>query len=391
MLNERDFQAAIARDPFALEPWLVYADWLDESGSLDAAFIRSQLQPRMPHSESELDSVRTIVSAIRETDNNIVQLDFPDVESNVDTDGINAKRIVQNFPRDDDGRLPLGRTAILACYGEDPRTIKRQRCLAVFSPKRRRDKQVLSVQFDDLIVRNHAYDWSGARWLWTEGSQSQESPISPSDVLIKDRKKKLPALLKAHTSGSLTDPQRAALSIYLLDEARIVEALALYGIGIDETLVARQHQFPLHKANKNAVRKQLSLYRKEGRVWTLDDLRSGKGSIENYLIRESYVSAWISATFLHSWSWRLAPWKIAASLRREHEERSQIKRIRKDYYMRLIAFPNQTAASKNSLVLRISKDGEKFALGEFSTSANDRFPEHLWKRDIWFEAGRISS
>ena len=72
-----------------------------------------------------------------------------------------------HFPREADGRFPLGATVLLTSYDSSlPQDRDRQMWLVVSAPQRRRDPQVLTLALASLIGANHAYRWDQARWFW---------------------------------------------------------------------------------------------------------------------------------------------------------------------------------------------------------------------------------
>ena len=80
---------------------------------------------------------------------------------------LSSGSVATNFPRDDDGRLPLGVQVLLAsCECNDRLSKDRQLWLTASSPQKRREPQEITVKLEALIEDNHPHRWNNARWHW---------------------------------------------------------------------------------------------------------------------------------------------------------------------------------------------------------------------------------
>lgn len=84
--------------------------------------------------------------------------------------------LARAYPREDDGRLPLGETVLLASYAcDDSLSRGRAAWLAACSPAKRREPQVIAVRLVSELADNRPHRWDQARHLWDD----RNSP--PSD------------------------------------------------------------------------------------------------------------------------------------------------------------------------------------------------------------------
>jgi hypothetical protein len=251
-----------------------------------------------------------------------------------------AQRILQYFPLDDDGRLPLKTTALLAPFGEPPPTERnRSLWLVAFSPDRRTDPQMITAGLRWIIPENERHRWEHRRWMWdaTEPvpGRAERWGIAFYDrkvIGLEDRDQQLKAACDLNDSTA-----RAARSLLLLDAGRFGDAFDLYGIEVAPE------------------------------VWSV-------------LNRQMFVNltpevtaAWAAAVAraFH----RCAPWLLASAFH-----------LRKRKYDKIAILPKQTQQSKLSLMLSAPGDGTARLYLE-STASNANVPAIAWERpidlDLW--------
>lgn len=149
-------------------------------------------------------------------------------------------QLVWNFPIQDDGRLPLGATVVLAVYATTaPQGRFRRLCLAAHSPQRRRDGSAIRLELTPLIPENESHRWDAARTLWDErevaGGPERRWGVAgiPMELLApQTRGRNLARLGKVCVGDAGSPGQRAALATLLQDQGRFEEALGLFGVEI---------------------------------------------------------------------------------------------------------------------------------------------------------------
>ncbi|HEU0030433.1 MAG TPA: TIGR02996 domain-containing protein [Kofleriaceae bacterium] len=146
---------------------------------------------------------------------------------------LDAEQLVTLFPRGRDGRWPLDEHVLLTMLEIAPPLRNPKACwLAVASPKRRGDAQVLTLGLVDEIDRNFDHRWDDARWLWdrrVEASEAERWGVDglPIELLAPARRAEAQRELERDRS---TPGRRAALAIVYVRDGRWRDALALYGI-----------------------------------------------------------------------------------------------------------------------------------------------------------------
>ena len=162
---------------------------------------------------------------------------------------------------------------------------------------------------------------------------------------------------KIAMSGNLSTTDRAVLCLHLLDQARFIEAFALYGIELD----SRVCEILLRRRVIGGSRK--------------------------------LTEEW-SAT-LRQALWASAPWLIPETLKQEGERLRQWtsekrSRPKKVPHLRLLAFPHQPQQAKVSLYLTADDcdgNGARFCIDDLAS--NDRLAEVRWKRPIEMDLLRL--
>ncbi|HEY3992052.1 MAG TPA: hypothetical protein VGM01_04135 [Ktedonobacteraceae bacterium] len=248
--------------------------------------------------------------------------------------------LMAHFPREEDGRLLLGATVLLASYASTlPQSRGRQMWLAACAPRRRRDPQVVTLCLDSLIGVNHVYRWDQARWLWDSRQQAASTEeecwgISDLDIelLGLDKRAEHIALFTercAQPNPSLAD--RVSLCLLLQDAGRLEEALALFGIELTTDVLKILYNQPL----------SLHMY--------------GRTASWSTPLMEVLCFA--------------APWRFATLQAGTHH--------------RICALPHQTQQRKACLVLVTPKKEHKGKAPIFiieETASNKLLPSVAWKR-----------
>ena len=257
------------------------------------------------------------------------------------------------FPRDDDGRLSLGATLVLA--GVPPISTNAQlrtQWLCAVGPAKRRDPQGITVGINWIIPGNQPYRLDSLPSIWDPklppasnaehwGVDWQLSKMEPGkiDEAEIDR---LAALCK---SGKATAADRAHLATRLQDAGRFGEAFDLYDIDVSEDVWRMASGGKLHAGS--------------------DDI----------------MKAWSEAT--REAFWRTAPWKVAALI-------ADLSLGKKPKY-RLFALPNQPQQSKTSLMLTVNVVGKvrRPLFDVEGNGSNNRLAELLWQRPIDLDIQRF--
>ena len=376
MTVENSLLKEIKSRPYEVEPWLVYCDWLEANGSNRADLIRELLQGRLPPTAMELEKYKPrAIAANKPPSEN--DFDFAKIpkEYQTDVDAIGQVKIFRNFPRDLDGRLPLKRRAVLSYTGNDPWSFSKQPCLIVRSPVRRRDPQCLTVAIEDIIVRNQAYNWAEARWLWDRHTDPPKSPMKPNDALFKNAAKTVQQL---KTRSNPTEKQRQQLGTHLLDLGLHKQAFELFGIRWDDSLdritckmprvvenpMVEKGDYPIKKGNAQQQLKRL--------------LASSKFKLD------------LNDTIgFREQIWFAAPWKIKPLIDQVYESRKSTMKTKRKCHLRLFAFPKQTGQSKRAVFVGCDKQGKNHSLYIETTQSNDRLALVSWQREFWFDMQRL--
>ncbi len=395
MPEEHAFIAAIQADPANLTTWLVFADWLEEQGDPRCEAIRRDCRCWSPFSWDEVSYLQTVACARRAASEELVvwgfdrqrvrelttppssleatEMSFGLYRESLDTlrddlAHISREKIARYFPREDDGRLPLKCDVLLAVYGclacggaaldaSTPRL-----WLTASSPRRRRDRQVITLRLQPLVGRNQPYHWSQARELWDTRAD-----------LVRDIGAELPSfdnggqlrskLLEKHAAGELDFAERKTLTLLLQDVARFEEAFALWDLVFDGSL--------------RAIIQGPSDPMLRGRF----DLATGQ---------HASVDLWKPA--LRRILWEAAPWRLAELVEDETQQRD--RRSWQRHYvapsLRLAYLPKRPGEAQRSLLLHMpyqKTDRAKLTLGR--TRIDRVLPVTAWKRPVEIDLARL--
>ena len=285
-----------------------------------------------------------------------------------DLAAIDGPRLLANVPRDARGQLALGVDVALASYAssyDDP-TIPSRRSrawLVARTPERRRDPQVVTLTLDLCVGGDRRHRWDEARWLWDgrvaagEAERWGVAGLDTTSLGLEERGGQILALRKrlAGTAGNLTDADRAALCILLQDDGHFREALDLYGITLDDRLIAILQGDP-------------------------------DGTLPG-----DYATHWPPALWAALRT--LAPWRCEGLLRAEEgriaaRPATKSARKRKPARLRLLSLPKQTAISKASVMLARAEDGRP-RLELESTGTTAIVPEVAWQRPAELDLRRF--
>jgi hypothetical protein len=268
-----------------------------------------------------------------------------------DQESLSPELLAFHFPWDQAGRLELNTTVLLDAYQTTaPPGKDRELCLAATGPGRRRDEQSLTISLVDLIVVNQTHRWDRCPWLW------KEAEVPPSEFWGADLN--ADSVAEGPRTGrprrrfpSTLESRRASESVQLLDEGRIEEALALFGVSLSADL---------HRLLGGERLKSPACCAHPDAAWT------------NLLV----------ATLRQSAPWRL-PGAVLDEAERIGRWAAQKKsRGRRAPNMKLVIFPGQQHARKASLMLTGDVDGRNPRLLIEATASNARWPDTAWKRPI---------
>jgi hypothetical protein len=274
-----------------------------------------------------------------------------------DVASLSPERIVLRFPWDPVGRLDLKTTVLLDTYETTaPAGRDRELCLAAVGPERRRDEQRITIRLIDLIVVNQTHRWEKSLWLW------KDVEVPPSEFwgaeLVHDSvTKQAPRLGASRTPGPgsrlqhTPESRRASDSLQLLEERRIEEALALFGVSLSRDvhrlLGGERISPPACCAHPDAA-------------WT------------NLLVGTLRQSApWLLAKAVLDEAERLRRWAAQKQ-----------GRPRRTPDLKLVIFPGQHHSRKASLMLTGDQDGRNPRLMIKATASNARLADTAWKRPI---------
>ncbi len=371
-MNEEGLIQEIKSDPSNVDSWLVYCDWLEEFRSKDAAAIRKELAYRIPFQPEDFEAYRTSIqhslSGEEAVKKHRVVSKYQD-----DMERVSESKVLLNLRRQLDGRLPLKRSAILAAYGNNPWSMSRQRCLVVTTPQRRRDKPILNVRIESLILRNHAQNWTNARWLW---DCEVSTPPDPADIDKVQLDQAAARSEKLSSKKKLAEHERRQLSIHLLDQLKFSEAFALYDIAYDLELDNMRAQVPL--IPKNPIAPFPPKPNKESKKYP------------TWIRGERYRDFLNQAgARLKTELWRSAPWKIRETIDQTFRFRQQNLKSVRECKLRLFALPKQTGSSKRGVFIGCDKAGNNHRIYLDSSAINDHLAEPDWQRDFWFDMKRV--
>lgn len=285
-----------------------------------------------------------------------------------DLAAIDGPRLLTNVPRDARGQLALGVDVALASYAssyDDP-TIPSRRSrawLVARTPERRRDPQVVTLTLDLCVGGDRRHRWNETRWLWDGRVVADETTrwgvtgLDPAGLRLEGRAGRIAALRErlASAGEAVQEADRAALCILLQDEGHVQEALDLYGITLDERLLAILRGDP------------------EG------------------TLPADYATHWPPALWAALRA--LAPWRCEGVLRAEEARvvarpATKSARKRKPVRLRLLSLPKQTAISKASVMLVRAEDGRP-QLELESTGTTSIVPEVAWQRPVELDLRRF--
>lgn len=380
MSTEKDLLQVIRSNPYSAEPWMVYCDWLEENGSDRAGLIRSELIHRIPYSLHEFDAFSGWVEqALNADPNQVVKHKVAKNYVN-DMDQVCPDKVLRNLQRNLDGRFPLKRRAVLAAYGNAPWTMKRQNCLVVCTPERRRAEPRINVRIESVILRNQAQNWTNATWLWNKSISEPEQIVDAQSVQLEHASAAVEELLE---KPSLTSAQRCKLAIHLLDLLRFKEAFELYEIDWDPALTEALCQVPFVPENPLVDGKAARLARENQPSPSSKNLNSWSVANNQLKYNLSHAAA------IRSELWRAAPWKIKSTIDALFKYRKHRLKSQRETKLRLFALPKQPQQSKLSVMVGCDKEGKNHRVWAEFTAANDRLALPEWQRDFWFDMQRV--
>ena len=285
-----------------------------------------------------------------------------------DLAAIDGPRLLANVPRDARGQLTLGVDVALASYPssyDDPTsTSRRNRAwLVARTPERRRDPQVVTLTLDLCVGGDRRHRWDEAHWLWdtrVEASEDDRWGVAGLDTTmlrLDGRAGRIQELRErlADEGDRLPNAGRVALCILLQDDGQFREALDLYGIELDDRLLAILRGDP------------------------------------DGTLPADYAIQWTSALWAALRA--LAPWRCESVLRAEEARiaarpATKSARKRKPARLRLLSLPKQTSISKASVMLVRAADGRP-RLELDSTGTTAIVPEIAWQRPVEIDLRRF--
>jgi len=110
-------------------------------------------------------------------------------------EAIDREMLARNFPRQDDGRLPLDEKVLLVEIRGATKSGGRSWWICAESPKRRAEGARLTLRLDNVIAENATHRWDGAPWLFQAVA---ERPVSERRLLmaLREGEDSLPAVVK---------------------------------------------------------------------------------------------------------------------------------------------------------------------------------------------------
>jgi hypothetical protein len=267
-----------------------------------------------------------------------------------------ARRIAVAFPREADGRLPLGVVAALARIGDAPvNDLLRAPWLVAAGPAKRRDPQQVTIDVQEIILANHPHRWDSHPAIWdpalpppSDADRWGVAGLDLSRLGLEDRDTRIAALSAACEKPDASEAERAMLCILLQDAGRLGEALALFGLRADDDI--------WRIVSGDALTPAFAQHRAAWAESVCEALRT------------------------------CAPWtirrSIAADVERQKAWAAEKKgRRRQPPRFRLFHLPHQPQQSKVSLMLTAETvDGDRPRFDLEASASNFRLPEVLWKR-----------
>ncbi len=371
-MNEKAIIEEIKSDPSNVDSWLVYSDWLAEFKPKDAELIRKELAHRIPFQPGDFEIYRKSIQHSQAGEESVkkhsVLSQYQD-----DMERVSESKVLLNLRRQLDGRLPLKRSAILAAYGNDPWSVSRQPCLVVTTPGRRRDKPIVNVRIESLILRNHAQNWTNARWLWDSEVSTPPDPVDLSAVQLNQA---TAGIKKLNSKNKLKELERRQLAIHLLDQLKFSEAFTLYDISYDLELDSKRAQVPFIPEDPlSPFPKKPNKETKQYKNWVW--LKRHREHLNQ------------SGDRLKTELWRSAPWKVREIIDQTFEVRRQTLRTVRECKLRLFALPKQTGSSKFAVFIGCDKSGNNHSIYLGRSATNDHLAEPDWQRDFWFDMNRV--
>lgn len=357
-------EARCSADPVDVVKWIA-EDWAFERPwtaplPIDLAKESKRLQKVISGLKSRSD-LAVLVEAKAEPGHNLT----PDSEAALKCDlaGLLPELVRDGFPADNRGAFALKTTVVLADYettlspGRD-----RKLSLVVVGPQRRSDPQVLRINLRGLIPANQDHRWDDERWRWHADSANEDrtsrwgAPV-PVESLVNGNLS-ASQLAKKVERGTADVGQKAALAILLQTEGRLLEAIELYSIEIDEIL------------------KRLC----------------GGQKIYPPACCAYADEKWVEK--LQDWLRTCAPWLLGKATAREAERiagwaAQKSGRKRRHPSLKLLIFPGQHHSRKVSLILT-STDAEGVCprLTLQATASNARLHESAWRRSLELDFAR---
>lgn len=191
-----------------------------------------------PLGEADWECLRALARARQATVPLVVE---EDARTTVDWTAAMERRIARNFPRQDDGRLPLDRAVLLTPFGAPPTSdAVRSLWRVALSPAKRRDVPAITVGLRWRIGANEPHRWDVAPWLW------DPQAVPPME----------------------DNTERAARCLSLQDAGRFGEAFALCGVGADEDVWRTLAGQPPHPRYQDVVADWAAVLRRA--FWACD-------------------------------------------------------------------------------------------------------------------------
>jgi len=253
-----------------------------------------------------------------------------------------CRRVAMEFPREADGRLPLGAALLLAPVEETGNELLRKPWIAAIGPAKRRDPQIITVGIEPLIPANHPYRLDAKTGIWnpsapqlTRADRWGVNGLDLTGLGLTTRDANLVRLAKVCSGEDGTLADRVALCILLQDAGRFGEAFDLFGVSASND------------------------------VW-----RVASGGLLHAGLEKEQI-AWAAA--VQEALRKCAPWMLCALVAKVKGKKAPRHR--------LFPLPHQTQVSKTSLMLIADDKGKpKF---EFEGNGSSmRLSEERWLRPV---------
>ena len=308
-----------------------------------------------PIGDTELKRLKAIAAARTEAASHPESVEIePSISTYAGLTGVDEEslrwRIAVEFPREDDGRLPLGSTVLMARMGESQgNEMLRSDWLAAVGPVKRRDPQTITVGIRDVIPANHPYRWDDMPSVWNPKlaapSDAERWGVDGLTFDGGDPPGQIERLRKLNGKGGATEADKAMLCMLLLDAGLFGEALDLYRIEASDD------------------------------VWRI----ATGGMLHPGLDRER--EAWTES--VRRALWQCAPWKIARLVAERSASAKKAPRLR------LFALPMQPQQSKTSLMLVAAGKSKTPTFDVEGNGSNLRLAELLWQRPVDLDIRRF--